>query len=294
MLIILCQPQFLFIKIAAALFYSASLRGKEVARSAVDGVLQISYTLPDIYVSFTLWRHDLHCFIFHAIINCKLRGSKMPHFFIESKQIDNNKITISDKENYQHIARSLRARVGESLLLIDNKQIQYETTITEISKSEIVVEIDNYYPSKRFLDFQIYLAQSPLRSDAQSLVIEKATELGASGIFPVITDNCALNKSVIEKKIPKWNKIMYEASKQCERAIIPRCFDSTTIEELLNNNSFDKVIVFCERIADKTIRDSFKTNPIKKDEKVLVIIGPEGGFSQKEFDYFKEKNLEIK
>ena len=86
---------------------------------------------------------------------------------------------------------------------------------------------------------------------------------------------------------------MYEASKQCERAIIPRCFDSTTIEELLNNNSFDKVIVFCERIADKTIRDSFKTNPIKKDEKVLVIIGPEGGFSQKEFDYFKEKNLEM-
>lgn len=217
----------------------------------------------------------------------------MPHFFIESKQIDNNKIKISDKENYQHIARALRARIGEKLLLIDNNQIQYETTITEISKSEIIVEINNSYPSKRFLDFQIYLAQSPLRSDAQSLVVEKATELGAAGIFPIITDNCALNKLVIEKKIPKWNKIMYEASKQCERAIIPQCFEVSTLENILNNNNFDKVIVFCERIAEKTIRDSFKTNPIKTDEKVLVIIGPEGGFSQKEFDYFKEKNLEM-
>lgn len=217
----------------------------------------------------------------------------MPHFFIDSKQIDNSKITISDKENYQHIARSLRAKTGEKLLLIDNNQIQYETTITEISKSEIVVEINNSYQSKRFLDFQIYLAQSPLRSDAQSLVIEKATELGVTGVYPILTDNCALNKSVIEKKIPKWNKIMYEASKQCERAQIPECFEITALEKLLNNEKFDKVIVFCERIAHKTIRESLKTNPIKKGEKVLVIIGPEGGFSQKEFDYFKDKELEM-
>lgn len=217
----------------------------------------------------------------------------MPHFFINSNQVDNNKITISDKENYQHIARSLRARVGEKLLLIDEKQVQYETSISEITNSKIFVEIDNAYPSNRFLDFDLYLAQSPLRSDAQALLIEKATELGVKAVFPVVTDNCALNKSVIEKKIPKWQKVMYEASKQCERAIVPDCFDVSSIDKVLKENSFDKVIVFCERIADKTIRDSFKVKPILKDQKVLVIIGPEGGFSQKEFDYFKENNLEM-
>lgn len=217
----------------------------------------------------------------------------MPHFFINSNQFNNDKITISDKENYQHIARSLRARVGEKLLLIDENQIQYETVISEITNSKIFVNVENSYPSKRFLDFDLYLAQSPLRSDAQGLLIEKATELGVKAVYPVLTDNCALNKSVVEKKIPKWQKVMYEASKQCERAIVPTCLDVSTIDKILNENKFDKVIVFCERIADKTVRDSFKEKPILKGDKVLVIIGPEGGFSQKEFDYFKENNLEM-
>lgn len=217
----------------------------------------------------------------------------MPHFFIKSNQISDNKISITDKENYIHIARALRARAGESLLLIDENQVQYETTILQITNSEILAEIDKSYQSKRFLDFELYLAQSPLRSDAQGLLVEKATELGVSGIYPILTDNCAVNKSVAEKKVPKWQKIMYEASKQCERAVVPECFEVSTIEKVIAENHFDKIIVFCERIADKTIRDSFRENPIKKAEKVLVIIGPEGGFSQKEFDYFAKSNFEM-
>lgn len=217
----------------------------------------------------------------------------MPHFFIKSNQISDKKISITDKENYIHIARALRARAGESLLLIDENQVQYETTILQITNSEILAEIDKSYPSKRFLDFELYLAQSPLRSDAQGLLVEKATELGVSGIYPILTDNCAVNKSVAEKKVPKWQKIMYEASKQCERAVVPECFEVSTIEKVIAENHFDKIIVFCERIANKTIRDSFRENPIKKAEKVLVIIGPEGGFSQKEFDYFAKSNFEM-
>ena len=212
----------------------------------------------------------------------------MPHFFINSNQIENNTVTISDKENYSHIARSLRARTGENLLLIDENKIQYETTIELITNDKIEAKINKSYPSERFLDFELYLAQSPLRSDAQNLLIEKATELGVRGVFPVKTDNCALNNDMIDKKISKWNKIMYEASKQCERADIPICYDRTTIETVLNDDFFDKVYVFCERIAHKSIRDSFEESPIKSNDKVLVIIGPEGGFSQKEFDYFNE------
>ena len=217
----------------------------------------------------------------------------MPHFFINSKQVVNNVVEISDKENYQHIAKSLRAKVGETLLLIDENQIQYETKISEITNSKVLANVDNSYSSKRFLDFELYLAQSPLRSDAQSLIIEKATELGVAGVYPIMTDNCSLNKSVVEKKVPKWQRIMYESSKQCERAVVPTCYDATSLEKVLSENSFDKVIVFCERIADKTIRESFKEKPIKKGDKVLVVIGPEGGFSQKEFDSFKEKSLEM-
>ncbi len=217
----------------------------------------------------------------------------MPHFFITSSQVKDKSIEISDKDNYQHIARSLRAKPGEKLLLIDENCIQYETVIENITNSCVYALINNSYPSKRFLDFDLYLAQSPLRSDAQSFIVEKSTELGVSGLYPVHTDFCALTNSVIEKKVPKWQKIMYESSKQCERAQVPKCFDLITFDKLLSENEFDKVIVFCERIATKTIRDSFEEKPVKKGDKVLVIIGPEGGFSQKEFDYFENKNLEM-
>ena len=101
----------------------------------------------------------------------------MPHFFIKSEANNNNTIVISDKENYVHIARALRARVNERLLLIDENKIQYETQITEITKDSIVVRVINSYESKRDLTFDLFLAQSPLRSDAQSLVMEKANEL---------------------------------------------------------------------------------------------------------------------
>ncbi len=217
----------------------------------------------------------------------------MPHFFIKSHQVTADTVEISDKENYQHIARTLRAKVGESLLLIDENQIQYETIIAEITNSKIIANIQKSYPSKRFLDFELYLAQTPLRSDAQSFIIEKATELGVAGIYPVCTDNCALNKSVIEKKIQKWQKIMYESSKQCERAQIPQMYPIAKLEELIVSKNFDKVIVFCERIAFKTIRDSFREKPLKKGDRLLVVIGPEGGFSQKEFDMFKSSDVEM-
>ena len=212
----------------------------------------------------------------------------MPHFFISSKDINENIITINDTQNYNHLARSLRVKLGENLLLIDENQIQYETRITEISKTEIKTEIQNSYKSQRKLPFELYLAQSPLKSDAQNFVIEKATELGVSGIYPVLTDNCAVKKDVIEKKIPKWQKIMYEASKQCERADIPKCYNLTTISDIIGN--FDRKIVFCERIADKTLKCIKKFN---NSDKVLVIIGPEGGFSSKEFQFFEENNMEM-
>ena len=216
----------------------------------------------------------------------------MPHFFIESKTVIDNFAMISDAENYRHIAKALRARVGEKLLLIDENKIQYETIIDTIDSSKIMCKIENSYPSKRDLEFDLYLAQSPLRSDAQLTIMEKATELGARAVYPIITDNCALNKSVLEKKHEKWQKVMYEASKQCERAVVPTCFEPTTLENVLEND-FDKILVLAERSTEISLKQYLTKNPIKKGQKILAIIGPEGGFSQKEFDYFKSKKLPL-
>jgi len=216
----------------------------------------------------------------------------MPHFFINSDDILNNKITICDKENFNHIVKSLRSKVGQKLLLIDEKKVQYETVISDINKNTIVADIEKAYPSKRFLNFNLCLAQSPLNSNSQATIIEKATELGVNHIYPVFTDNCSVKKALIPTKIDKWQRIMYEASKQCERAYVPTCHDLTTLDVLISNNNFNRILAFVERASKKTLKQYLFDNPIKNSENVLLIIGPEGGFSKKEFDFF-EKNSKI-
>lgn len=216
----------------------------------------------------------------------------MPQFFIKSEDVNNNKIVICDKENFNHIAKSLRIKKGEKLLLIDENQIQYETVVEVITSKEITVNVENSYKSVRKLDFRLYLAQSPLRSDAQNVIIEKATELGADGVFPIISDNCALSRNVIEKKIPKWQRIMYEASKQCERAYVPKCFELKSLADILDfEKEGFKVIAFCEKFATVSLHDYCNEMPINKDDKLIVIVGPEGGFSKAEFEFLKQTQV---
>ena len=108
----------------------------------------------------------------------------------------------------------------------------------------------------------------------------------------MLTDNCALNKSVIEKKICKWQRIMYEASKQCERAYTPTCYELTNLLNVIKlKDEGYKVIAFCERLTNLSLHKYCAGNPIKIDDKVVIIIGPEGGFSENEFKLLEENEI---
>ena len=82
----------------------------------------------------------------------------MPHFFIKSENLKDNIITIEDKENYNHMAKSLRAKRGEKILLIDENQIQYETVIKNITPNKIECFVEKSYKSERDLKFDLFLA----------------------------------------------------------------------------------------------------------------------------------------
>lgn len=215
----------------------------------------------------------------------------MPHFLIDSKIVQNNKIQIDDKDLYKHIIKVLRAKVGEKLLFLDENEIQYETNINEIGASFFECEIIKQYKSERKLGINLYIAQSVLNSDAQTSSIQKATELGVKGIIPLYTDNCAVKESVIRNKIEKWQKIALESVKQCERADIPTVFEMSKIQDVVKK--YKQIIVFAERDAQSDFFTYVKQNKINKDDSILVIIGPEGGFSQKEFDFFKQNNIPL-
>lgn len=215
----------------------------------------------------------------------------MPHFFISQNSITDNIITILEKENYNHIARALHVKTGEKLLLVDEEQIQYETIVEKITSNSISAKITQFYKSPRILPIKLYLAQAVLKKEAQADAIQKACELGIKGIYPMISDNCTIKKSYVSDKIEKYNKLSYEASKQCERPDIAPVFDVCTLESMLENNDFDIKIACVEKYAQTTLKSYLNGLKPAKDAKILVIIGPEGGFSEREFDMLKTSKI---
>ena len=155
----------------------------------------------------------------------------MPHFFINSNSIENNIAKITEAELLTHLVKSLRVKDGEKLKLFDEKKMRYDTIIKTVSKAEIVAEIIKKEPSKRFLDYEIYLAPSIIKQDAFHELISGVTQLGIKGLYPLYTDNTAVSKSQIENKTQKWQKISDESVKQCERADSMEVFPTTTLKD---------------------------------------------------------------
>lgn len=215
----------------------------------------------------------------------------MPHFLINTADISKDTITVKDTDLYRHIIKVMRSKKGEKLLFLDENEIQYETLIENIFPNYFECKITKQYKSQRKLPINLNVAQSVLNSDAQLSAIQKATELGVKGIIPLCTDNCAVKDTVIKNKIEKWQKIAVESVKQCERCDIPTVYEMSYIKDVVKN--FDFVVVFAEKYAEKTFSEYIKEHPIDKTKSILVIIGPEGGFSEAEFEFFKQNNLPL-
>ena len=215
----------------------------------------------------------------------------MPHFFISTSDINQDIITVSDKENFHHIAKVLRAKIGETLLLVDENQTQYKVEVKNIDSKSITTKVVETSKSQHSLGLQLYLAQSVLKTDAQNLVVQKATELGVKGILPVISDNCVIKDSVVHAKVDKWQKIANEAVKQCERTDFPQILTPVSLKQLLESNDYDIKIACVERNQTQSLKACLKALNVHKEAKILVIIGPEGGFSSRELSVLEHADL---
>lgn len=215
----------------------------------------------------------------------------MPHFFISSSDINNDTIRVSDKENFHHIARVLRAKTGETLLLVDENQTQYKVVIKNIDSNSITTKVVETQKSNHTLNLNLYLVQSVLKTDAQNLIVQKATELGVKGIIPFVSDNSVIKPSVADAKIEKWQKIANEAVKQCERVDFPEIQKRTTLKDFLENKDYNIKIACVERGETTTLKACLKELDIRPETKIAVIIGPEGGFSAAELSMLNHADI---
>src|SRR5512146_1318273 len=146
--------------------------------------------------------------------------SKPPRFFISPDQISGPAITITG-EDVRHIATVLRMKTGDGLLLCDGEGTEYTVTIKHVERSGITAEITGR--SKREIPCpRVTLGQGLPKSDKMDFIVQKATELGAAGIIPLVTERTIVKIRDEEKRIGRWRKIAREAAMQSSRPDIPK------------------------------------------------------------------------
>lgn len=213
----------------------------------------------------------------------------MPNFFIKGENIKNNEIYITDKTDINHILNVLRAKKKDMIALIGPEEKVYEAAIKKLSPESVECEIVSVYESDKVLNINITLAQSVIKSQKQDFLIQKATELGVKEIIPFVSKNTVAQPDNKHHKINRWQRIVYESAKQCQRGDIARINDIITFDELLKLEGFDLKILCSEKKTDITLKQYLKQNPDKSN--ILLIIGPEGGWDDLEMKKFLESGL---
>jgi 16S rRNA (uracil1498-N3)-methyltransferase len=127
---------------------------------------------------------------------------------------------------------------------------------------------------------RLVLAISPLKGDRMELVVQKATELGVTEIWPVVTfrTDAAARPALRGSRGERWDKVASGAAEQCGRAVVPRVPPTTTLEGLLAR-PFDGTRI---ALLETSGHPPLATLPIDASSPVLLLVGPAGGFEAAE------------
>lgn len=212
---------------------------------------------------------------------------RLPRFFISPNQVKGTSILVTD-EDVRHIAAVLRMKIGDELLLCDGQGADYTAAITRIERSEITAEIRS--SSKRDLVYpRVTLGQGLPKSDKMDLIVQKATELGVAKIAPLITERTIVKIRDEEKRVLRWQKICREAAMQSNRLDIPQVEAIRSFRDFILSPDPGPLTPDPSALPLKLLPWEEGTEPIKKvlrqspnARHIIVLIGPEGGFSQEE------------
>lgn len=211
--------------------------------------------------------------------------SNISTFYVKNNQVNKDIIKIIGND-VKHLKNVLRYKEGDKLEVCDESEKRYYTSIKNITNEEIELEILDVDNDSREMNVKVTLYQGLPKSDKMELVIQKCTELGVSQIVPVITDRVVvkIDEKNENKKIERWNKIGMESAKQSGRQAIPKIEKIVNLENIIENLSkYDIVIVPYECEKDCTLKAILK-NIEKEIKSIAIVIGPEGGFSDKDIE----------
>ena len=211
----------------------------------------------------------------------------MYNFFITNQNLTGDIVKI-DGSDFNHIKNVLRMKEGDTFLVsIDNKN--YLCQLKMFFADYLTAEITQKDFLDTSLNVEIYLFQGLPKSDKLELIIQKAVELGVYKIIPVQMEHsiAKIENNKIKAKTERFNAIAESAAKQCKRSFIPIVNEPLSLKQALDMaKELDLFLIPYEN--EQGIKSTINAlAKIKKDFKVGVLIGPEGGFSDGEIELAK-------
>ncbi len=216
--------------------------------------------------------------------------SRPPRFFISPDQVRDRRITLSG-EDVRHIGAVLRMKPGDLLSLADGTGTEYTARVIEAGHAEIWTEVVSQ--SKQEISGpRVILGQGLPKSDKMDWIAQKATELGVSAMVPLVTERTIVKIKDEEKRISRWQKICREAAMQSNRLDIPKVEPLCTFSDYLRNLAPGPgtLLLFPWEEGTLPVRTVLKQH--QEAKQIIVLIGPEGGFSQAEAEQARGKGFQ--
>ncbi len=202
------------------------------------------------------------------------------HRFYINGQIG-KEVRIDDKELLHQWLKVFRLKASDRVIIFNGGDFEYEGYFKILAKNEAALVIDKERKVKKPTDIELHIFQSIIKKDNFELIVEKCTEIGTAAFHPLISERS-------EKKdlnLERLNKIAKEAVEQSGKTVLPKIFTPELLEKSILG--FDGEL-FALDFDGASLAETFTRNINKKNG---VLIGPEGGWSDRERSLFKQKGI---
>jgi 16S rRNA (uracil1498-N3)-methyltransferase len=205
----------------------------------------------------------------------------MRQFLLPGQVNNDSSITVEGRE-YHYLRHVLRLKKGDSFQGIDRRGNIYNVKLSDVSKQTMTLKIISGR-STRVDDCHIVLLQCLLKGRKMETVIRMAAEMGVKRIVPVVSDYTVVHnvkKAAGKNKLQRWRTIAEQAVQQSGSSIVPEMTEPILLDNGLASWSTDGLCVFChqEAVGSTSLHELLAADP----DSVTLLIGPEGGFSDRE------------
>lgn len=219
--------------------------------------------------------------------------SSIPRFFISKSEFRGDKVTITGTDA-SHIYRVLRLREGDKITVCDMQKNVYDGILTFVSADMAEAALSDCRPSPAEPPYTVTLYQGMPKGDKLDTIVQKAVELGAARIVPVMCERAVSrpDEKSMEKKIIRLNRIAAEAAKQCGRGIVPEVMPALSFKQMLDEIKTAGLSFICYE-GDEVVPLREIILNAGEFRSVSFYIGPEGGISSGEIALAKEREIPL-